>query len=115
MTGNCPPAPSAPADLEVSYSELAMGTSLVRFHSRDYAATSFNPNTDKEGRPRKMEDPASGGRFSPFANAVGDNVGTFYAGTTDRASALESVFHDVPHVPNPTYAASKLRAFSLSR
>ncbi len=62
-----------------------------------------------------MADPTAGARFSPFPDLHGVNVPTTYAGSTAQASALESVFHDVPHIPNPDYSANKLREFALSR
>jgi hypothetical protein len=110
MTAICPSAPSAPADLDVVLTELAMGASLVRFHTPDYPATSFNPNFGKI-----MEDASQGARFSPFPDLAGVNVPSIYAGTTDFASALESVFHDIPHSPNPPYPGNKLQSFALSR
>jgi hypothetical protein len=62
-----------------------------------------------------MADPTAGARFSPFPDLRGVNVPTTYAGSTAQASALESVFHDVPHIRNPDYSANKLREFALSR
>jgi hypothetical protein len=43
------------------------------------------------------------------------NVPSIYAGTTDFAAALESVFHEVRHLANPPYAESKLSSYALSR
>jgi hypothetical protein len=62
-----------------------------------------------------MEDATEGARFSPFADGAGVNVPSIYAGTTDFAAAMESVFHDIRHVPNPPYPESKLRGYVLSR
>jgi hypothetical protein len=62
-----------------------------------------------------MADPTAGAQFSPFPDLHGVNVSTTYAGSIAQASALESVFHDVPHVPDPGYSANKLREFVLSR
>jgi hypothetical protein len=106
----CPAAPTVRSDLDVALAELKTGSELIRFHSPDYTGNAFNPNTR-----RKMEDAAAGARFSPFPDPRGVNVPTTYAGSTRLASALESVFHDVPHTPNPPYPASKLPYFVLSR
>jgi hypothetical protein len=42
-----------------------------------------------------------GARFNPFPDKDGDNVPTIYAATTYEAAALESVFHQVPHIQTP--------------
>ena len=110
MSGHCPLAPAAPNPLDVALVDVEADSELVRFHSPAYAANAFNPNAGK-----KMEDAAAGARFSPFSVANGINVPTTYAGTTVLAAALESVFHDVPHIPNPPYPASKLSHFVMSR
>jgi len=114
MRASCPHPPTAPS-LEVELRELPAGTRLVRFHSPKYGALSFNPNTDSSGAPRRIDVRADGARFNPFPNAAGTNVSTLYAGTTEHAAALESVFHDVPHVPDPEFPTSKLKEFVLSR
>jgi len=106
----CPAAPTVRGDLDVALAELKSGSELVRFHSPAYQGNAFNPNTG-----RKMEDAAAGARFSPFPDPRGVNVPTTYAGSTQLASALESVFHDVPHIPSPSYPVSKLSHFVLSR
>jgi len=110
MIGFCPAAPAAKNDLDVTLAELRVNSELVRFHPPAYEGNAFNPNTG-----RKMADPTAGARFSPFPDLHGVNVPTTYAGSTTQASALESVFHDVPHVPDPPYPANKLRDFVLSR
>jgi hypothetical protein len=96
MIALCPPAPPAKSDLDVTLAELKVNSEFIRFHSPAYGGNAFNPNTG-----RKMEDPTAGARFSPFPDLHGVNVPTTHAGSTTQASALESVFHDVPHVPNP--------------
>jgi hypothetical protein len=115
MSASCPPPPGTPAHLKVTLRKLAAGTQLVRFHSPDYHVLGFNPNLDKTGAPKLMAIKSHGSRFNPFPNSAGINVSTLYAGTTDHAAALESVFHDVPHVPDPPFAVSKLADFVLSR
>jgi hypothetical protein len=115
MTANCPLPPSAPTSLEVELRELTAGTRLVRFHSPKYPAIGFNPNVDLTGAPKRMAISTDGARFNPFADAAGINVSTLYAGTTEHAAALESVFHDVLHVPNPPFPTSKLKDFVFSR
>lgn len=115
MTANCPHAPRKPATLGVELRELPSGTRLVRFHSPEYPALSFNPNVDSAGAPRSMAISTEGARFNPFPDTAGVNVSTLYAGTTEHAAALESVFHDMPHAPDPTFATSTLTDFVLSR
>jgi hypothetical protein len=115
MSATCPLPPPGAADLKVLLSQVPVGTELIRFHSPKFRGIAFNPNIDNHGRPKRMEDPLAGARFSPFAGVNGINVGTLYAGTTERAAALESVFHELPHVPNPTYASGQLKGFALSR
>lgn len=94
--------------------EMPINTRLVRFHSPGYPVTSFNPNRDPTGLVRNMDRPEGGARFNPFPDVGGSNVPTLYAGTTEHAAALESVFHDVPHVPDPLFPTSKLGRFVLS-
>jgi hypothetical protein len=55
-----------------------------------------------------------GARFSPFPDHAGVNVPILYAGTTEKSAALESVFHDVPHIKNPDFSAAKLHAYRMS-
>ncbi len=62
-----------------------------------------------------MEDLTAGARFNPFQNLLGHDVPTIYAGSTNFAAALESVFHDLPHTPKPPYPASKFTGFAYSR
>ena len=114
MNAHCPHPPTAPTSLAVELRELPAGTRLIRFHSPKFAALSFNPNVDAAGVPRRMDIATDGARFNPFPNLAGVNVSTLYAGTTEHAAALESVFHDVPHVPDPPFPTSKLKDFVLS-
>jgi hypothetical protein len=114
MNANCPHPPRKPAALGVALHELPTGTRLVRFHSPKYQPFGFNPNVDSAGAPKPMAISTEGARFNPFPDATGVNVSTLYAGTTEHAAALESVFHDVSHVPDPTFATSRLKDFVLS-
>jgi hypothetical protein len=75
---------------------------------------SFNPHLDRTGRPKPIDLAEGGARFSPFPDASGKNVPTFYAGSTEKAAALESVFHDLPHEPNPVYSRKKLSDFRMT-
>jgi hypothetical protein len=43
------------------------------------------------------------------------NTSTLYAADTLQGAALESVFHEVGHVPSPTYLASRFAEWSYSR
>jgi hypothetical protein len=59
--------------------------------------------------------PEDGTRFNPFPGAPSPNVPTLYAADRLSAAALESIFHDVPHVPSPTYPRSRLRDSSYTK
>jgi hypothetical protein len=74
-----------------------------------YASNSFNPNSGKD-----WTVPEHGARFNPFPNSAGTNIGSLYAASSLAAAALESVFHGVPHVPNPTYDGNLLRTWQYS-
>jgi hypothetical protein len=86
----------------------------MRFHTPRFPAASFNPNIDATGAPRRMEIKSDGSRFNPFPGPMGSNISTLYAGTTEHSAALESVFHDVSHVPDPEFPTSKLQDYVLS-
>jgi RES domain len=68
----------------------------------------------KDGKPSRMQIATDGARFNPFPGFPNANIPTLYAGTTEHAAALESVFHDVEHIPNPTYPENKLADFAMS-
>lgn len=86
------------------------GRVLFRFHGNLHPANSFNPNLG-----RHIEVAEEGSRFNPFPGAPAANIPTLYAADTLTAAALESVFHDIAHVPSPTYPRSRLREWSYSR
>jgi hypothetical protein len=52
-----------------------------------------------------------GARFNPFPDKDGDNVPTIYAATTYEAAALESVFHQVPHIQTPEIMRSQVETW----
>lgn len=112
MSSNCPIAPAVDSALVVQTTDLASGTILFRFHAitSTYLANSFNPNTA-----RRIDLPEDGARFNPFPGAPATNIPTLYAADTFSAAALESVFHDVAHVPSPTYTRSRLRDWGYSK
>jgi hypothetical protein len=110
MSSNCPIAPTFGSALIVQTNSLPSGTVLFRFHKNIYKADSFNPNADK-----RIELPEAGARFNPFPGAPATNIPTLYAADTLMAAALESVFHDVAHVPSPTYPRSRLAEWSYSK
>jgi hypothetical protein len=111
---DCPAPLGIPEDIELALKPLRAGASLWRFHSSDYPGVSFNPHLDRTGRPKPIDVAEGGARFSPFPDASGKNVPTFYAGSTEKAAALESVFHDLPHEPNPVYSRKKLSDFRMT-
>jgi hypothetical protein len=110
MSSNCPTAPSADPSLVVQTTEIPKGKTLFRFHNSIHPAISFNPNFGKH-----IDVPEEGARFNPFPGAPASNIPTLYAADTLTAAALESVFHDVAHVPSPTYPKSRLREWGYSR
>lgn len=112
MSSNCPPAPAGARPLVVQTEELPRGRILFRFHksSATHPANAFNPNIDK-----RIEIPEEGARFNPFPGAPAANVATLYSADTLTAAALESVFHDVEHIPSPEYPKLRLAEWSYSR
>jgi hypothetical protein len=110
MSFNCPIAPTFGSALVVQTTDLPSGTVLFRFHKNIFKADSFNPNTDK-----RIDLPEAGARFNPFPGAPAPNIPTLYAADSLTAAALESIFHDVEHVPSPTYARSRLLEWSYSK
>jgi hypothetical protein len=93
----------------VQTTDLLAGQTLVRFHSPAHPANSFNPSFGKD-----WSKPNDGGRFSPLPDSASTNVPTLYAADTFAAAALESVFHNVDHVPTPYYPRSHLAAWRYS-
>ena len=79
------PAPSAGLDLSMII--LPVDSILHRVHLEDYGATAFNPGVHGNAR------------FSPICNAEGQPIPTLYAGVSLACALMETVFHDVPHVP----------------
>lgn len=110
MSSSCPIAPSFGSSLVIQTTELPSGKVLFRFHKNIYKADSFNLNTGK-----RIDLPEAGARFNPFPGAPATNIPTLYAADTLTAAALESVFHDVEHVPSPTFLRSRLAEWSYSR
>lgn len=76
-----------PDPLHVTMTTLAAGEVLHRVHRSKYKSDQFNPG----GR--------GDARFSPLQDEHGQPVPTLYAGTTMACALMETVFHDVPHVP----------------
>jgi hypothetical protein len=74
--------------------------------TKSYPANSFNPNSDTGWTLAK-----DGARFNPFPSSTGSNVCSIYAATSHAAAALESVGHDVPHVPDPEIAKSLVESW----
>jgi RES domain len=107
--------PRAPRSLKGSLPQtetIPAGTILARFRgrpsdpARSYPANSFNPNLGKD-----WTLPKHGARFNPFPNATGSNVPSIYVAATYAAAALESVFHDVPHVADPEIPRTQVEAW----
>lgn len=111
MSSECPAAPTGVGSFQVQTTTLAKGRALFRFQTTiaSYPANSFNPNTGKH-----IDIPEEGSRFNPFPGAPSANVPTLYAADTFVA-ALESVFHDVEHVPSPTYLETQFATWGYSR
>jgi hypothetical protein len=109
MSSSCPTAPPPPARLSVETASLPAGTVLFRCHKTGYPANSFNPNIGKH-----IAVPEEGARFNPFPGAPAINIPTIYAADSLEAAALESIFHDIPHVPFPRYPMFRLGEWSYS-
>jgi RES domain len=71
-----------------------------------YQPNSFNPNIGKN-----WTIATDGARFNPFPDLAGVNVPTIYAATTYEAAALESVFHQVPHIETPEIMRSQVETW----
>ena len=79
--------PTPFAGLDLSMIILPVDSILHRVHLAHYGATAFNPGMHGNAR------------FSPIRNAEGQPIPTLYAGATLACALMETVFHDVPHVP----------------
>jgi hypothetical protein len=109
------PYPSAPASPTGALPQTVLipaGTLLTRFRgiavppATAYSPSSFNPNVGKDWTVA-----TDGARFNPFPDKDGDNVPTIYAATTYEAAALESVFHQVPHIQTPEIMRSQVETW----
>jgi hypothetical protein len=114
MTRTCPTAPPKAGVIRVGLEIVPIGASLFRFHSISRAGFRFNPNIAADGLPTRMEMAEDGARFNPFPGRPSTNVPTLYVGSTMHAAARESVFHDVPHEPDPTYSSGQLRDYAMT-
>lgn len=79
--------PKPPATLHITPVILSSNQMLHRVHSDEYEGDQFNPGSKGNAR------------FSPIRNTQGDLIPTIYGADTFDAALMESVFHDVPHVP----------------
>jgi hypothetical protein len=108
----CPSAPSLPTGALPQTVLIPAGTLLTRFRgiavppASAHPPNSFNPNTDKN-----WTIATDGARFNPFPDTAGKNVPTIYAATTYEAAALESVFHQVPHIQTPEIMRSQVETW----
>ena len=109
MSSNCPSSGAVDPTLVIETKKLEAGKRLFRFHGISHPADSFNTNVGK-----RIEIPEEGARFNPFPGAPLKNIGTPYAASTLQAAALESVFHDVDHVPSPRFPKMKLTDWRYS-
>jgi hypothetical protein len=114
MTRTCPTAPLKGGVIRVGFEIVPVGAPLIRFHSISRPGFSFNPNIAKDGQPTSMEIAEEGARFNPFPGRPSTNVPTLYAGSTAHAAARESVFHDVPHEPDPSFPSGRLKDFAMT-
>lgn len=77
---SCPVADPSALD-EAPRVDLQAGEWLYRVYDTTYGFGSYNPAGDA--------------RFSPFDDADGDRVGSFYVAENEAGALLETVFHDV--------------------
>lgn len=108
----CPKAPRSPSGALPQTILIPVGTTVTRFRgivvppATAFPANSFNPNTAKN-----WTIATEGARFNPFPDTAGNNVPTIYAATTYEAAALESVFHQVPHIETPEVTRSQVETW----
>ena len=108
----CPSAPASPTGALPQTELIPAGTPLTRFRgmavapATAYPPSSFNPNAGKNWTVA-----TDGARFNPFPDTAGNNVPTIYAATTYEAAALESVFHQVPHIQTPEIMRSQVETW----
>lgn len=81
------------------YIELGAGTELHHVHRPRFAATAFNPNTGTELY-----------RFSPFKDARGEAVPSWYGSTHPHGALYETVFREVVSLGLPAIDASTVLA-----
>ena len=78
-------APPAGA-LDLTLVTVPAGQLIHRVHEQKHTPLSFNPGF-------------GWARFSPIADASGEQIPTIYGGFTFRCALLETVFHDVAYAP----------------
>ena len=74
--------------------------------AKPYPPNSFNPSLGKD-----WTVDTDGARFSPFPDMQAVNVASLYTGSTYEAAALESVFHQVPHIKSPEVMRSQVETW----
>lgn len=86
-----------PGKLHVSRVRWRSGRVLHRIHHEHYPADVFNPGI------------RGNARFSPIQDRAGALIPTLYAADSFECAAMETVFHDVPHLAGfKSYDKAKL-------
>lgn len=77
-----------PADLNdrIQLVTWPKGRVIHRIHPDQYKSAQFNPSS------------TGNARFSPISNAASAIIPTIYGGPAFECAAMETVFHDIPHV-----------------
>jgi len=100
------PGPGLPPAQLTDFGEyfISTHTNLWRVHSGNFAATAFNPCL------------GNASRFAPLRLPNGICIPTLYAGTTQEAALFETVFRDLPLLPQPRRVRrQKLDGIKLSK
>lgn len=92
-----------PASLSCHIDTVRKGTVFYRVHNAKFRSMDFNPGYGNA-------------RFSPIKDIKGTQIPTIYAGDSVRVALMESIFHDIPHVPGfKSYDKSKLIGQVISK
>ena len=78
---------SPPTDLNdrIKFVTWPKGQVIHRIHPEKYGSAEFNPAS------------IGNARFSPIRNIDSDIIPTIYGGSAFECTAMETVFHDIPH------------------
>lgn len=96
------PLPPAASDLDPLIEVWPPGRQIVRIHAIRRRPTEFNPG------------PGGSGRFHPVRRPDGSVVPWLYGAEDDEGAICETVFHDVPFVPDARVSEAALAGQAIS-